>query len=379
MSVSLFLPPTACAEVSAQLAVWRVDGERCETLGFADALPESGIWRLVLPVEAVTVCAVSLPTTRVRWLAKALPFAVEELLAEDVELFHLCLGGSLADGRHRVYAVRRDWLAAWLALCEDNPPQRIAVDADLLPENDCQLLCLEQRWLLGGALETRLALPPSEWAELAASCPEPRVAHVPVGQGTPEGFDEVQEHDSPLVWLATHQGGCNLAQGAFATQRSNGHWQRWRPLAAVLGVCLLLQWGFNLAQGWYLRKEGERYAQENHELYRQLFPQDSRLINLRAQFDQHLAESSGTGQSQLLELLVQAAPVLDPRASGVQIEQLDFSAPRGELAFSVLASDFTVLESVRGRLQESGLQVQMGSASRDDSGVSARLVIGGNG
>ena len=52
---------------------------------------------------------------------------------------------------------------------------------------------------------------------------------------------------------------------------------------------------------------------------------------------------------------------------------------RGDLALNLQASDFSALESLRTRLQEAGLAVDMGSASREDNGVSARLVIGGNG
>ena len=97
MSPTLFLPPQACAEVSVELLVWRVDGDACVQQAFADAVPHQGAWRLIVPVEAVTLCTVQLPTTKARWLAKALPFAVEELLAEDVEQFHLCVGAPLAD------------------------------------------------------------------------------------------------------------------------------------------------------------------------------------------------------------------------------------------------------------------------------------------
>ncbi|WP_068830158.1 type II secretion system protein GspL [Pseudomonas sp. BMS12] len=379
MSPTLFLPPQACGEVSAELPVWRVEGESCVQQAFTAAVPAQGAWRLVLPVEAVTLCVVQLPTTKARWLAKALPFAVEELLAEDVELFHLCVGAPLADGRHRVHALKRAWLASWLALCGDNPPRRIEVDADLLSGEGSQLLCAGERWLLGGSGEARLALRSEDWPALAALCLQPRVAHVEAGQTAPAEVDEVHELPRALPWLAAQTADCNLAQGAFAVREPSGEWRRWRPLAALLGLWLLLQWGFNLAQGLYLQHEGERYATANHGLYRELFPDDSKLINLRAQFDQHLAEAAGGGQSQLLALLEQSAAALNQEGGQVQVEQLDFSAQRGELAFNLLASDFATLESLRGRLQDAGLAVDMGSASRQDSGVSARLVIGGNG
>ncbi len=377
---TLFLPPQACTQVAAELPVWQVDGDICSQRPFAEALPDAAwAWRLVLPVEAVTVCLVQLPTTKSRWLQKALPFAVEELLAEDVEQFHLSVGGQLADGRHRVYAVRRAWLTDWLALCGSQPPQRIEVDADLLSEEGSQLLCLGERWLLGGSGEARLALRGEDWPQLAELCPSPRVARVAPGQAAPAHVDEVHELAAPLAWLARQQAECNLAQGPFARREPSGHWSRWRPLAALLGLWLVLQWGFNLAQGWYLQREGERYAQASEALYRELFPEDSKLINLRAQFDQHLAEAQGGGQQQLLQLLDQAAAAIGEEGARVQVQQLDFNAERGDLALNLQASDFSALESLRTRLQEAGLAVDMGSASREDNGVSARLVIGGNG
>ena len=54
---TLFLPPQACTQVAAGLPVWQVDGDICSQRPFAGALPEAArAWRLVLPVEAVTVC-----------------------------------------------------------------------------------------------------------------------------------------------------------------------------------------------------------------------------------------------------------------------------------------------------------------------------------
>ena len=75
----------------------------------------------------------------------------------------------------------------------------------------------------------------------------------------------------------------------------------------------------------------------------------------------------------------QAAAAIGEDGSRVQVQQLDFNAERGDLALNLQASDFSALESLRTRLQEAGLAVDMGSASREDNGVSARLVIGGNG
>ena len=119
------------------------------------------------------------------------------------------------------------------------------------------------------------------------------MAHVAVGQAVPALVDECHELAQPYVWLAQQKAAGNLAQGAFARREPSAGLGRWRPLLGLLGLWLVLQWGFNLAQGWQLQREAEGYASASEALYRELFPDDNKLINLRAQFDQHLSEGFG--------------------------------------------------------------------------------------
>lgn len=375
----IFLPVAASSRLDAELEVLLWQGGSGRRLPFARALEEvAPPWRLILPVEAVTCCAVRLPTQKGRWLRQALPFAVEELLAEEVESYHLALGGALADGCHRVFAVRRSWLAGWLELAGKlgPAPASIQVDADLLPEQGTQLLWLDQRWLLGGEGSTRLGFEEQDWEHLQGVCPAPRTGHAPSEHRTLEGVDDWLEDSDPHGWLAA-QKGSDLAQAEFTLKEERQHWSRWKPLLGLVGLWLVLQWGFNLVQAWQLERQGDTYADANEALYRELFPQDTKLINLRAQFDQHLAEASTPGQGRLLALLGQAAQALIAEGAQVRVQQLDFSEVRGDLALQVQAPGFDALERLRERLIGSGLSVQMGSASRDQSGVSARLVIGG--
>ncbi|RJG13774.1 type II secretion system protein GspL [Pseudomonas cavernicola] len=376
--VCIFLPPAACVGADPELEVCRVQAGVRTQLAFAAAVAElSAPWRLVLPVEAVTSCVVQLPTQKSRWLRQALPFAVEELLAEEVEHLHLALGEQLADGRHRVFAVRRSWLADWLTLCAEARPATIQVDADLLPVQGTQLLWLDERWLLGGATLTRMALVSEDWPSLAPVCPLPHMAFAPPEQALPAGIVECQREPDLHLWLASQSAGCNLAQGEFAPPESAEDWLRWRPVLGLVGLWLVLQWGFNLAQSWQLQHESEAYAASNVALYRELFPEDNKLVNLRTQFDQHLAEGAAGGQSRLLNLLGQATGALIAEGAQVRVQQLDFSDSRGDLALQVQAPGFDALERLRERLIAAGLVVQLGSASREATGVSARLVIGG--
>ncbi|WP_263144217.1 type II secretion system protein GspL [Pseudomonas sp. RIT-PI-AD] len=378
----IFLPPEASGGADAERPVLLVKDGVVQRQGFAEAVVEAGpSWRLVLPVEVVTACTVQLPTQKTRWLRQALPFAVEELLAEEVEGMHLALGASLADGRHRVYALRRSWLAAWLALAAEqgSRPRAIHVDADLLPAAGTQLAWLDGRWLLGGEMATRMSLQDADWADLATLCPTPVTGYAPAERQVLDAVDDWQSPEEPHLWLVSqaHGAACDLAQADFDMRERDQRWRQWRPLLGVLGLWLVLQWGFNLAQAWQLERRGDAYAQASAALYHELFPQDSKLINLRAQFDQHLEATSTVGQGHLLALLDQAATALSAGSAQLQVQQLDFSDNRGDLALQVQAPGFEELEQLRERLIAAGLAVQLGSASREAGGVSARLVIGG--
>jgi len=341
------------------------------------AAAAQGAVTLVLPAEHCSAFAVALPTRKARWLQQALAYAAEELLAENVDELHLSLGEVLDDGRHRVIAIRRSLLQGWLDQLRGLglPIVAIHVDADLLPRTGSQILLLGARGLLGGSVEARLAFAAGQWPALAAQCPAPRQAHGD-GETPPSGVDDYQRLDDPYAWLAGGRAAAvNLAQGAFAIDLGGSGLSRWKPLFATLGLILLVQLGFNLAQGWYFQRQGDLHADASLALYRELFPADTRIVNLRAQFDDHLAQASGA-QAGFTRLLEHAATAVADGAP-VTVQRLDYNETRGDLALEVRAADFAALEQLRQRLNEQGQSVQLGSASRDGDAVSARVVIGG--
>jgi general secretion pathway protein L len=378
----LFLPADCGSPLAAKTLLFWLPGEgEGARLSLADCAHASQgrPLALVLPVEVASAFAVSLPTQKARWLRQALPYAVEELLAEDVEQLHLALGERMADGRYRVIAVRRALLAGWLKQLESAGIQvsGIYLDADLLPREHSQLLLLDGRALLGGDGEARLALGAQAWPELLAQLPTSIQICGPAAQA-PVGIDDYRPLAEPYRWLAQGRvAAVDLAQGEFAVKAASSGVGPWKPLLAVVGLWLVLQWAFNLGQTWHLERQGDAYAAASRALYQQLFPEDTRIVNLRAQFDEHLLLGR-VGTSGFLPLLSQVAAAQGQgAASALSIEQVDYSASRGHLALQVRAADFAALEQLRQRLGEAGLNVQLDSANREERGVTARVVIGG--
>jgi len=377
----LFLPADCGTRLGADSQVYWLPGEGdggwMSLASCAEQAPAAVT--LVLPAEVCSAVAVNLPTRKARWISQALAYAVEELLAENVDDLHLTHGDALDDGRRRVIAVRRQLLADWLADLQAQGLTIVAihVDADLLPRDGTQLMVIGARALLGGAQEARLAFDLQQWPHLAGQCPSPRHGH-----GTPDEapplLDDYQPVDDPYRFLAAGRAAAlNLAQGDFAVKAAGSGLGRWKPALVVLALVLAVQLIFNLVQAWSLERQAERYSQSSRALYSELYPEDRRIVNLRAQFDEHIGQRAG-GPSGFMRLLDEVALAMTEGVA-VTISQLDYNQARGDLALQVRASDFATLEQLRQRLGETAENVQLGSASRDGDAVSARVVVGGRG
>lgn len=333
--------------------------------------------RLILPVEAATVLHVELPTRKQRWLQQALAYAVEEQLAEDIDNLHLAIGEANSAGLTRVVAVRKNLLQATLTVLQGLPfkvaVQSIQLDAEQFPLPDAATAA----WCVShGRAVWRNAQ--GEVIALTASMLRQQLAV----QAAP-GFRFTGE--APSDWpeaieLSANQpqaDAIELAQGPFTPQSTVQPARRWLPVAALAALWAVLQWGFNLGQGVYLQQQADSLAAQSTAQYQQLFPEDRRIVNLEAQFREHLRQGEGSTSSGFLAQLQQVGAGLLQQGSGVRVVQLDYRRSTDSLSFEVEASDFAALEALRRQFTEQGLPVQVGSASREGDRVVARVSIGG--
>ncbi|HAQ86352.1 MAG TPA: type II secretion system protein GspL, partial [Pseudomonas sp.] len=218
----LFLPADCGPRFDRDTRVYWLPGEGEDGwMPLAEVIERaSAAVTLVLPAEVCSAFAVNLPTRKARWVNQALAYAVEELLAESVDDLHLTHGDALEDGRRRVIVIRRQLLADWLQDLKTLGLTIVAihVDADLLPRDGTQLLFIEDRALLGGSPEARLAFESTQWPHLVGQCPAPHHGHGTLDVG-PAPLDDYQQLDEPYRFLASGRAAAlNLAQGDFAIQ-----------------------------------------------------------------------------------------------------------------------------------------------------------------
>ena len=115
----------------------------------------------LIPGDEALFCFANIPAKQERYIRQALPFAVEEQLAQDVESMHLALGSRGTSG-FQVAAIDHQRMGLWMALFRDWEHVRLDAiypDAGLLPVN-------EQDWsiCLDGS-SALLASQQGEWLE----------------------------------------------------------------------------------------------------------------------------------------------------------------------------------------------------------------------
>lgn len=352
--------------------------------------------RVLVPGGEVLVARVHLPTRKAARVRQALPFALEERLASDIEDLHFAVGRIEADGHVQAaaveHAVLRGWLEA-LAACGVEPDSVIPENGVVPPETaEWRVLADAERALLvlgDGALlleagmaatvlegaltneaarpeRVRVAAPESGTTALRAVCAAAGV-EVAVEATAAPLFPRLAAELNPRAAL-------DLLQGPCARRARWGWvWRPLRPAAALLGVWLLAQLTLEAVEMQRLGAEREALYDEIEAVYRETFP-EGRVVNPRVQMERHLEALRGDddGGSALATLLAGAGPEL--ARDSIHLRALRYRDRALEVELDAI--DIDTLESVRAAIESEGrLAVEIRSASSRDGRVEGRLSI----
>ena len=350
------------------------------------AAQASGGARLVLvaPGERVTLHQVPLPgRKRAAWI-QAVPYALEDLVVEDVESLHFALGDQPENGGLLVAVIQQAVLREWLETCAQAGviPAAVVPEPLLLPWEQGEwsvLLEAERvvarvgRWQ-GFATERGMLELLLNHSLVEAGDARPQRLRV-WGDPSPDlaATDlALQIEDSRVEPLAVFAAAyhpataLNLLQGPFSRRAHWGRWLRpWRAAAVLGGVLLLAQGILQIHERAWLRGEEAALRTEMERLYQEAVPGATRIVNPRVQLETRLRElqSGGGSAGTFLELLHQGGrpltdfPEVTLRALGYRDGQLSLDLQGGSPA---------VLDQLQQRLsQQSGLRVEMRTTQRD--------------
>ena len=373
----------------------------------------------LLPAYAALSTEVSVPGNQTRYVQQALPFAVEEQIAQDIDQMHLVLGEKSKAGRFRVIGVDHTLFSSLFDDLNDEELvgalKSIYLDSDLidLEQNALKILLTANEALVieqaGQTISMHngnliayldaLFLAPQD----SDSQEEISVAIV-LDKTAPdsskmllaeiEQYPHISTHvtqypDSAFEYICSQffqlkKSPLNLCQTNYqVSSKSKGAWVKWRAVALIAGLGFLLQLGLFVGQGMYLNKQSELISHNALIEYKKAVSGANNISVdklpriIKGQLNQ--LNTIGAVNLDFLDLLGEAGNQFNSSAykSSLTFNSINYSEQRGELMLEMHAKSFEQLEALKKAIVNSGLNAKISSAVQEKEYFKGRISISG--
>jgi general secretion pathway protein L len=331
-------------------------------------------------------------------MLRAVPYALEEQLAEDIEDFHFVIGKTDPHYGTPVAGIRKDTIEGMLATFNQ---AGISIDA-IIPDAICSPAAPDQ-WsvlfhaskalvqfqaLIGSVIDTaNLPLLLQVSLDRTLNKPEKIVCFHLDGEEPDLALEQI-DPDIEIIKVAynTHPlvvfcgefdraKSLNLLQGKYKPKRkSSGQWYRWRLAASLAAAWLLLYSGINLVELNSLKKKNAELEVQIESIYKKSFPDSKRIVNPRVQMEQKLNELRGGGGpqgSQFLALLTESVSAISSQKD-IEIQSIDFRNNRMDIGLT--GTNLQSVETLNRELNKNArLMTEITSATSEKNIVKGRI------
>jgi len=350
-----------------------------------------------IPAAETLALAVELPPMSAAKARSALPYALEDQLAGDLESQHFALGTRLADGRWPVRVIARERLDRYLGVLRGVgvEPQAIVAEADVLRDKPGDLML----WLDGDDAHWRAPGRPTVTLPIDALQDGPAFA---LGDTTPGALGlrvhgtptDLERHaaslesigagflqsasqalpDGPLPWLAAQYDptqAVNLLQGGYAPARSAAAgldaWRWPLRLAAVAVALQFIGWGL---EAWRLHRLATPLDTAVVQAARPLDPGIQDPDAARTLLRSRLAAWDRRERDPAASPLMRAsATVIDARVAAPSLQMVALrQGPDGRITARFEAGDVPAAQTAREALLAAGWTPPTSGASDDGAG-----------
>ncbi|ABM26505.1 MULTISPECIES: type II secretion system protein GspL [Shewanella] len=365
MSERLFIRLGRNTEQACSWLVWSeqeqeiiASGELANAQGLATLTERAGNRPIdvLVPASAMTLTSVNLPEKGQRQALKALPFMLEEMLADDVDAMHFTVGPRNGDALS-VVAVAHEQMQTWLnCLTEAGlKVKRIVPDCLALPLQECQWAAMRfgNELLLRTGSGTGQSLPLS-WLPLAMKQLVTKDEDISVASYTDfelEGVELKQQPlDLPMLVLARGilNAPINLLSGVYTPKREYSKYLiLWKNSLIILGVACVLAL---VNKGLTIHQVNSQIADlkaQSESIYQQVVPGNTRIVNLRSQMESQLRALQGQGSG--AEFFAMLAGLQDAfkQVPELKPNTLRFESARNEIRMQVTAKNYAQIEKFK--------------------------------
>jgi general secretion pathway protein L len=342
-------------------------------------------------------------------LARAVPFALEEHLTEDIDQLSFAVGRRRPGGGTPVAAVSRAVLQGWISDLNAAGLEALAIYPDILlmPENPGQtVLWLEQERLAvrrPGKLPFAVELSPVSEALVVAGViadpldteSEPKVPENAILYVTRDDWARIHSEferltekfeslkvqllpDGPLPWLARSLAATdavNLLQGEFSRTTDFGaRWRQWRTPAALAAALLAVHVGAQAVQIRQAKHEAAALDGQIASVFSSAMPAEAMQQDPRRQMQSRLDRIHKSGASP--EYFLRTLKVLGDAMAATPKTNIDALSYREDsLDMKVSAPSLAALSQLSQLIGKQGMTAEIQSSTPVANGVEAHLQV----
>jgi general secretion pathway protein L len=375
------LPPTDAgpasdrAPTASGAGIWTIDGDTLVTIERFEVGPAI----VLVPAEEVLLTAVDLPLPSARRRLEALPFAIEERIAQPLGEVHVALGAGLGAPSYLAGAVAHGRMLRWTGLLAEMGLERAALVPDVLglpvpPMGAWSIDIAAGRALVRVEDGTGFAMPVAHLATAWAAAGRPRA--ITYGDAVPAeipGEPGTYEEDGLAARLV--QPALDLRQGRYAAPR-RAVAPLWRRIAIVAAAGAFAHAAIAGVDTLAVQHIASTKAVEMRGLVQQVAPSAVIGDDLAAGAAEILP-TNGAGPSTFLPLFSRVGAALKPLGGAIRMRSLSYDAGAGTMSIEVEAATIEGLQQVGSALSAAGVSAQAGAAAQTDGkAVGAFLVRG---
>lgn len=279
---------------------------------------------MLVPTEQVLLLAVDLPLSSRAKRIEALPFAIEDRIADPIDAVHLAIGAEISPKRYLVAVVRHDVMAGWV----ERADAAGLGNAAMVPDALALPVPAEGAWSVdlganravvragdgtGFACAASMLIP----AWQAAGRPPATAYGAPLPDAMMPGSAPLDPEPLARRLLLP---ALDLRQGAYARRRATSN--VWRRLAWIAAIGAVAHTGIALADTVVLTMAANRRAAETKELLASVAPGVPVTGDLATTAANLLPANSGVPQT-FLPLLTRVSTALAP-IGGINARAIEF-------------------------------------------------------
>lgn len=356
--------------------------------------------RALVPASTVNLFRVRLPAQRAAAARVALPYALEDLVSQELDELHIVMGPRRAEGHVSAAVVSHTPMQSWLngfreagwrleALLpqaalhvDESPEQALLIMPSPWPQQTDQVLVLSaieepvllDRSLAGIWVSRRLAAMEAPAQKLTLS----GLTADELGLTLPETVELQQQPMRDQLAPALQQAlrnspPFNLLCGPYAVSMGAPPWRKLRPVLIAAGVLLALGLGWLGGERMILSQERDSLRAEIDRLFDRGMP-NSRRDDPVMQFRQIIQGGAQINPDSGIGPLMHAFFVVLKKHQNAQVTQVRGNLDNVEVELKVVS--FSELEAIRAELSAlPGISENLEGADSENEGVSARIKV----